>query len=49
MTDNRVFYDWTARSWRLLPRPMDNAEEVFNGWLDSMEEDGDISSLEGIK
>jgi len=46
---DRVFYNWTARSWQLLPRPLENAEEVFSGWLDSLEEDGDVSSLEDIK
>lgn len=46
---DRVFFDWTARSWRLLPKPLDNAEEVFSDWLNSLEEDGDVSSLEDIK
>jgi len=45
----RVYYAWTAREWRLMPRPLDNAEEVFSGWLDALEAKEDVSTLEDIK
>jgi hypothetical protein len=44
----RVFYNWTSRSWQLLPRPLDTAEEVFSDWIDALEEKEDVSTLEDI-
>lgn len=46
---DRIYYDWSARSWRPLPKPLDNAEEVFSGWLDALEKEGDLSTLEDIQ
>ena len=46
---SRIFYNWPSRSWQLLPRPLDTAEEVFSGWLDALEEEEDVSTLEDIQ
>jgi hypothetical protein len=45
---NRLYYDWTARRWRLLPDPNPHAEAVFTDWLDRLVMNGDVSSLTGI-
>lgn len=44
----RIFYDWSTRSWQLLPRPLDTAEEVFNGWISALEKEKDVSTLKDI-
>ena len=46
---DRVYYDWVAREWRLLPKPLDDAESVFGAWLDALEEDGNLSRLVDIQ
>ncbi len=45
---SRIYYDWTARRWRLLPDPHSHPEAVFTDWLDVLVEHADVSSLTGI-
>ena len=45
---NRLYYDWAARHWRLLPDPRENQEAAFADWLESLVENGDTGSLAGI-
>jgi len=45
---SRLYYDWSARNWRLLPDPKANPEAAFTEWLDSLVEKGDFGSLTGI-
>jgi len=45
---SRLYYDWAARHWRLLPDPRANREAQFTDWLDSLVEKQDIGSLSGI-
>ncbi len=44
----RLYYDWAARRWRLLPDPHAHPEAIFTDWLDSLVEHGDVGSLGGI-
>jgi hypothetical protein len=44
----RLYYDWTARRWRLLPDPHFHPEAVFSDWLENLVERGDVNSLSGI-
>ncbi len=45
---NRLYYDWAARSWRLLPDPREDQEAAFTDWLDTLVENEDMGSLAGI-
>ncbi len=45
---SRLYYDWAARHWRLLPDPRADREAHFADWLDSLVEKQDIGSLTGI-
>jgi len=45
---NRLYYDWAARRWRLLPDPREDREAAFTDWLDTLVESGDMGSLAGI-
>jgi hypothetical protein len=44
----RLYYDWFARSWRLLPDSHTNPEATFADWLETLVQGGDISTLSGI-
>jgi hypothetical protein len=44
----RLYYDWAARNWRLLPDLTSNPEAAFMEWLEALAEKGDIGSLTGI-
>jgi hypothetical protein len=44
----RLYYDWAARQWRLLPDPHAHPEAIFADWLERLVEDGDVNSLTGI-
>ena len=44
----RLYYDWPARRWRLLPDPRANPEAIFADWLEALVENGDVNSLTGI-
>ena len=44
----RLYYDWAARRWRLLPDAGVHPEAIFTDWLERLVEDGDVSSLTGI-
>ena len=44
----RLYYDWAARRWRLLPDPQAHPEAIFTEWLDTLVESGDVNSLTGI-
>lgn len=45
---NRLYYDWCARRWCLLPDPQPDPEAIFADWLDALVEKGDVNSLTGI-
>jgi hypothetical protein len=45
---SRLYYDWAARHWRLLPDPRVNREAHFADWLDTLVEKQDVGSLAGI-
>jgi hypothetical protein len=44
----RLFYDWSARCWRLLPAFHSDAEAAFADWVEALVQKGDIGSLSGI-
>ncbi len=44
----RLFYDWPARCWRVLPDPQVHPEAIFTDWLDNLVEKGDVGSVAGI-
>ena len=44
----RLYYDWAARRWRLLPDPHAHPEAIFSDWLEKLVEKGDVNSLSGI-
>jgi hypothetical protein len=44
----RLYYDWTARRWRLLPDPHAHPEALFTDWLENLVARGEVSSLAGI-
>ena len=48
---NRVYYDWASQSWSLLPTPPEepDPDQVLDGWISSLEEDGEISTLQDIQ
>ena len=44
----RLYFDWPARRWRLLPDPHAHPEAVFTDWLENLVTEGEVSSLTGI-
>lgn len=46
---SRIYYDWSARRWRLLPGPQSQPEAVFSDWLESLVAEGDVGRLEDLK
>ena len=44
----RLYYDWAARRWRLLPEPHTNPEGLFADWLETLVHSRDVSTLAGI-
>jgi hypothetical protein len=44
----RLYYDWAARRWRVLPEIGTNPEAVFADWLEALVETSDIETLSGI-
>ena len=48
---SRIYYDWSAQTWRLLPEvlPEPDAETVFANWLESLKNESDTGQLESIK
>ena len=45
---SRLYYDWPARRWRVLPDPMADPEATFTEWLEVLVEKRDGRSLAGI-
>jgi hypothetical protein len=45
---NRLYFDWSARHWRLLPDPRHNPEAAFTDWVDLLVQTRDVASLVGI-
>jgi len=45
---HRLYFDWNARRWRLLPDPRAYPEAAFTDWLEMLVHRGDIGSLAGI-
>lgn len=45
---HRLYFDWAARHWRLLPDPRSNPEGNFADWVDSLVQHRDLASLVGI-
>jgi hypothetical protein len=44
----RLYFDWMARCWRLLPDPHAHPEAIFTDWLDQLVTQGEVNSLSGI-
>ena len=44
----RLYFDWPARRWRLLPDPHAHPEAIFTDWLENLVTEGEVSSLTGI-
>jgi len=44
----RLYFDWLARRWRLLPDPGSHPEAAFADWLEMLIQAGDSHSLSGI-
>jgi hypothetical protein len=44
----RLYFDWPARRWRLLPDPHAHPEAIFTDWLDQLVTQGEVNSLSGI-
>jgi hypothetical protein len=44
----RLYFDWPARRWRLLPDPHAQPEAIFTDWLESLVTEREVSSLTGI-
>ena len=44
----RLYFDWAARCWRLLPEPVAHPEGAFADWLELLVQKGDVGSLGGI-
>jgi hypothetical protein len=44
----RLFFDWSARHWRLLPDFHSDAEAAFADWVEVLVQRGDVGSLTGI-
>ena len=46
---NRIYFDWISKHWRLLPEvpeiPEIQPDEVFEQWLEELEENGDVEQL----
>jgi hypothetical protein len=45
---SRLYYNWVARCWCLLPDPCAHPEAIFTDWLHRLVERGDVGSLTGI-
>ena len=45
---NKLYFNWVARQWRILPDPVTNPEAAFSEWLETLVEKGDLGSLRGI-
>lgn len=43
-----IYFDWSARRWRLIPQPDPHPEAAFSDWLETLVENGDLGSLTGI-
>ena len=44
----RLYYDWSAQRWRLLPDPHAHPEATFTDWIEKLVAHGDVGSLTGI-
>jgi hypothetical protein len=44
----RLYFDWTAHAWRLLPDPRAHPEAAFTDWLELLVQTGDVGSITGI-
>ena len=44
----RLYYDWSAHRWRLLPDPHAHPEAVFTDWLEKLVVRREVSSLAGV-
>ncbi len=46
---SRIYYDWSARRWRMLPEPEPVPETVLSDWLETLVANGDVDGLEALK
>ncbi len=46
---SKLYFDWAARQWRVLPDPREHPEAIFADWLETLIQKGDASSLSGIE
>ena len=45
---NKLYFNWVARQWRILPDPVGNPEATFSEWLESLVQRGELGSIRGI-
>jgi len=45
----RLYFDWSARRWRLLQNPQAHPEAAFTDWLEMLVQTGDVGTLTGIE
>ena len=43
----RIYYDWGAKTWKLIPT-MPDLEEIFEKWLDELIESGELDTLKTV-
>ncbi len=44
----RLYFDWTAPGWRMLPDPHSHPEAVFADWIQMLVKASDYSTLRGV-
>lgn len=45
----RIYYDWSTKHWRLVPKPWPEPEAVVFDWIDDLGAKGDYRRLEKLK
>ena len=46
---DRIYYDWSAKCWQLLPQPAGEPQAVFDEWVNSLVAGGDVAHLDWLK
>lgn len=48
--DNRqIYYDWEAKSWKLIPNPYAEIQTLIEEWIDQLRGAKEVEQLEEIK
>ena len=45
---SKIYYDWSACRWRLLPERNVNPETVFSDWIEQLRADRDVDTLRSL-